>query len=125
MSISILCVDDDPNVLEGYRRLFGRRYDVYLACGPLQGLEKLELGPRYSVIISDKHMPDMDGVEFLNRASRSFPHSVRVMLTGDGDQQTVVDAVNRGNIQRFLVKPCPSRVLDQVIDEAVAMSQTH
>jgi CheY-like chemotaxis protein len=123
MSISILCVDDDPSILEGYRRLLGRRYDVYLACGPQQGLEKLDLGPHYSVIISDKRMPEMDGVEFLKRASLRFPASVRVMLTGDADQSTAMDAVNRGNIQRFLAKPCPGRLLEQAVDEAVALSR--
>jgi response regulator RpfG family c-di-GMP phosphodiesterase len=123
MSISILCVDDDPNVLEGYRRLLGRRYNVYLACGALQGLDKLDMGPYYSVIISDKRMPDMDGVEFLSRASKRFPASVRVMLTGDADQQATMDAMNKGNIQRFLLKPCPSRLLEQVVDEAVALSR--
>lgn len=123
MSFNILCVDDDPNILEGYRRLLGRRYNVYLACGPKQGLEKLDMGPHYAVIISDRHMPDMDGIEFLRLASGRFPCSVRIMLTGDADQQTAVDAVNRGNIQRFLSKPCPSKRLEEVVDEAVALSQ--
>lgn len=123
MSISILCVDDDPNILESYRRTLGRRYDVYLALGPIQGLEKLELGPRYAVILSDKHMPDMDGVEFLRRASERFPSSCRVMLTGDADTETAMDAVNRGNIQRFLQKPCPSAVLEQVVADAVTQYQ--
>ena len=121
MKISILCVDDDPNILEGYRRLFSRRYDVYLALGPLQGLDKLDLGPQYAVVLSDKHMPDMDGVEFLRRVSQRFPSSVRVMLTGDADNQTAIDAVNNGNIQRFLLKPCPSKTLEQVVDESVAL----
>jgi FixJ family two-component response regulator len=121
MSISILCVDDDPSILESYRRAFGRRYDVYLAQGPLQGLEKLELGPRYAVIITDKHMPDMDGVEFMRRVSERFPSAYRVMLTGDADSETAVDAVNRGNIQRFLQKPCPSSTLEKVIEEGVAI----
>jgi CheY-like chemotaxis protein len=119
MSISILCVDDDPNILEGYRRLLSRRYDVYLACGPQQGLEKLDLGPNYSVIISDKHMPGMDGVAFLKRVSQRFPASVRVMLTGDADQSSAIEALNQGIIQRFLAKPCPSQLLAQVVDEAV------
>jgi DNA-binding NtrC family response regulator len=122
MEISILCVDDDPNILEGYRRILGRRFQVYLARGPEQGLEKLDMGPHYSVILCDKHMPGMDGVEFLRQASERFPASIRVMLTGDADSQTAIDAVNRGNIQRFLLKPCPSKLLEQVVDEAVAMS---
>ena len=121
MSVSILCVDDDPNILESYRRLFSRRYDVYLAEGPIQGLQKLELGPRYAVIISDKHMPDMDGVEFMRRVSERFPSAYRVMLTGDADNETALDAVNRGNIQRFLQKPCPSSVLEKVVEEGVAV----
>jgi DNA-binding NtrC family response regulator len=122
MSISILCVDDDHNVLEAYRRAFGRRYDVYLAQGAMQGLEKLDMGPFYSVIISDKEMPYMDGIEFLDVASQRFPGSVRVMLTGHADQAPTQAALKQGKIQRLLAKPYPVKELEKVVEEAVAMA---
>ena len=122
MSISILCVDDDPNVLEAYRRAFCRRYDVYLAQGPVQGLEKLDMGPFYSVIISDKNMPLMDGVEFLDLARQRFPGSVRLMLTGLADEEDTQTALKVGTIQTLLAKPCPVRTLEKIVDEAVAQA---
>ena len=118
-NISILCVDDDPNVLEAYRRAFCRRYDVYLAQGPVQGLEKLDMGPFYSVIISDKNMPLMNGIEFLDLARQRFPGSVRLMLTGLADEADTQMAVKEGKIQRLLAKPCPLRLLEKALEEAV------
>jgi len=122
MGISILCVDDDLSVLEAYRRAFCRRYDVYLAQGPVQGLEKLDLGPFYSVIISDKNMPLMDGIEFLDIASQRFPGSVRVMLTGLADEADTIEALQQGKIQRLLAKPCPLKALEKVVEEAAAQA---
>jgi DNA-binding NtrC family response regulator len=122
MGISILCVDDDPSVLEAYRRAFCRRYDVYLAQGPIQGLEKLDLGPFYSVILSDKNMPLMDGIEFLEIAAQRFPGSVRVMLTGLADEPSTLQALRDGKIQRLLAKPCPLKALEKVVEEAAAQA---
>lgn len=116
---SILCVDDDAGILEGYRRQLSRKYEVFLARGPIQGLEKLEMGPQYAVILSDKRMPEMDGIEFLRRASLRFPMSSRIMLTGDADQSTAVDAINQGNIHCFLQKPCPSLKLQEAVEKAI------
>jgi response regulator RpfG family c-di-GMP phosphodiesterase len=120
MSINILCVDDDLNILEGYRRTFGRRYNVYLAQGPLQGVDKLQLGPFYSAIISDKNMPLMDGIDFLDFAKHIFPGSVRIMLTGLADEASTLEAVKEGKIQRLLAKPCSVKDLEKVVAEAVA-----
>jgi response regulator RpfG family c-di-GMP phosphodiesterase len=122
MSINILCVDDDPNILEGYRRTFGRRYNVYLAQGALQGVDKLQLGPFYSAIISDKNMPLMDGIDFLDFAKHIFPGSYRIMLTGLADEPATLDAVKEGKIQRLLAKPCSVKELEKVVEESVTQA---
>jgi response regulator RpfG family c-di-GMP phosphodiesterase len=121
-AINILCVDDDLNVLEGYRRTFGRRYNVYLAQGPLQGVDKLQLGPFYSAIISDKNMPLMDGIDFLDFAKHVFPGSVRLMLTGLADDPATLEALKEGKIQRLLAKPCPVKELEKAVEEAVGQA---
>lgn len=115
MRYAVLCVDDDASILEGYRRVLGGHFELYLARGPFQGLEKLEAGPDYSVVVADMRMPEMNGIEFLRRARSRLPHARRIMLSGDAEQSTAVDAVNLGQITAYLAKPCPSaRLLEAV-----------
>jgi CheY-like chemotaxis protein len=120
MKHSILLVDDDPSILEGYRRVLGGHFQLYLARGPFQGLEKLEAGPEYAVVVADMRMPGMTGVEFLNRVRERSPESRRIMLSGDAEQSTVVDAVNLGQVSAFLSKPCPSQRLLEAVQAAAA-----
>lgn len=108
MSNRILCVDDDPNILEGYQRALRKEFDISTAAGGEDALVMLrEQGP-FAVVVSDMRMPGMDGVQLLARVKLEAPESVRIMLTGNADQQTAINAVNEGNIFRFLTKPCPA-----------------
>jgi len=108
MTERILIVDDDPNILRGYKRQLRSDFEIDTAPGGEEGLIAVsERGP-YAVIVSDMRMPGMDGVQFLSKATTLTPDTVRMMLTGNADQQTAIDAVNEGNIFRFLCKPCPS-----------------
>jgi CheY-like chemotaxis protein len=118
MRCPILCVDDDLGILEAYRRLLGRRYEVYLARGPLQGLAKLEGGPDFAVVLTDMRMPEMDGVEFLRRVRECRPRARRIVLSGDAERETAVRAINEGRVDAFLTKPCPSQRLAEAVEEA-------
>lgn len=120
MKHSVLVVDDDPSILEGYRRVLGSHFELYLACGPFQGIEKLEGGPDYSVVVADMRMPDMNGIEFLKRVRARSPQTRRIMLSGDAEQSTAVDAVNLGQVSAFLAKPCPSQQLLAAVKAAAA-----
>ena len=103
----ILLVDDDPNVLAGYTRTLRRQLIVETAPGGDAGLAAIaERGP-FAVVVSDMRMPGMDGVQFLSQVRRRAPQTVRMMLTGNADQQTAIEAVNEGHIFRFISKPCP------------------
>ncbi|MBO6513848.1 MAG: response regulator [Phycisphaerales bacterium] len=111
----ILMIDDEPNVLSGYRRSIGRNYDLVTAGNGLEGLKAMrEQGP-FAVVVTDMRMPEMDGLEFLKQAQVEFPESVYVMLTGNADQQTAIEAINQGQIFRFLNKPCDSEIMDHTI----------
>lgn len=111
MNQRILFVDDEQNLLSGYKRTFKREFEVDTAHSGQLGILKLkETGP-YAVIVSDMRMPEMDGVEFLAHAKEIAPDSTRIMLTGNNDLETAMKAVNEGNIFRFLTKPCPSEHL--------------
>ena len=73
------------------------------------------LGP-FAVVVADMRMPGMDGVEFLQHVKEMSPDTVRIMLTGNADMQTAIDAVNKGNIFRFLTKPCPYETMTVAVN---------
>lgn len=111
MKDKILLVDDEPNVLSGYKRGLRQRFDVYTAEGGEKGLEAIEHNGPFAVVVADMRMPVMDGVQFLKKVKRIVPNTTRMMLTGNADQETAMQAVNMGAIFRFLTKPCPSNEL--------------
>ena len=119
MPAKILFVDDDLNILDGFRRQFRKILAMQTAPGGLEGLEVLAREGPFSVIVSDLRMPGMDGIQFLSRARETAPESVRMLLTGYADLETTIDAVNQGNIFRFLTKPCESEVLLKAISDGV------
>ncbi len=106
MSEKVLLVDDDPNVLAGYRRHLRKDFDLEVAVSGPEGLELIQKEGPFAVIVSDMRMPGMDGVEFLSQAAFHAPATTRIMLTGNADLQTCIDAVNEGHLFRFLTKPC-------------------
>lgn len=115
----ILLVDDDRNVLDGYRRVLGREFALDTAEGGQQALAfAAEKGP-YAVVISDMQMPGMDGIALLSRIKALSPDTVRVMLTGHAETHTAIDAINEGSIFRFLVKPCTRDVMAKTITAAL------
>ena len=115
MSDKVLFVDDDANILNAYTRQLRKQFRIETAQGGEQGLAAVtDQGP-YAVIISDLRMPGMDGIQFLSRVREIAPDSVRMMLTGHADLEVTTEAVNEGNIFRFLTKPCNSEVLAKAI----------
>lgn len=120
MSRKVLFVDDDANVLSAYKRQLRKTFAIETACGGAEGLEALRKNGPFAVVISDMQMPEMNGLEFLSKVKDRAPNCVRMMLTGNADQKTAVDAVNQGSIFRFYTKPCPPEVLGQGIESGVA-----
>jgi CheY-like chemotaxis protein len=119
MTDRILFVDDEPSILEGYKRLLGRDVHADTAIGGALGLAAIaETGP-YAVVISDMRMPQMDGAQFLTKVRSIAPTTVRLALTGYVDIDTAMAAVNEGNIFRFLTKPCSKENLLRAIDAAL------
>ena len=115
----VLFVDDEPLVLEGLRRSVHAEFAADLAEGPEEGLAKVRKDGPYPVVVSDMHMPGMDGARFLARVRTISPNSVRVMLTGYGDLEAAVRAVNEGQIFRFLTKPVTPETLLVALRECV------
>lgn len=115
----ILFVDDDPNLLAAFQRNLRRQFVFDTALGGPEALALLRGGQTYAVMVVDMRMPGMDGIEFLGHARQLAPDAVRIMLTGNADQQTAVDAVNRGEVFRFLNKPCPPETLVPALENAL------
>lgn len=115
----ILFVDDDPQVLDAYRRTFRKDFNVHTAQGPVDGLAAIaETGP-FFVVISDLRMPGMDGIEFFSQLKARCPDTVRIMLTGYADIAAAMSAVNQGHVFRFLAKPCPEQEMREAIAAGV------
>ena len=101
----ILIVDDEENVCHALRRSLRKEgYELFFGHEPAQGLELLKKQP-VDMVISDHLMPNMTGLEFLKLVRDRYPDAMRLMLTGHADMQTAIDAINQGNIYRFLTKP--------------------
>lgn len=111
----LLCVDDEPHVLEGLTRILRRDFVVATATGGSEGIDLLRNDATkddpFAVVVSDMRMPRIDGAAFLRVARQVAPDSVRVLLTGQADLNAAIAAVNEGSVFRFLTKPCPSEVL--------------
>lgn len=118
----ILFVDDEPEVLNSFRRQLRGKFMVHSALGGAEGLNKVGSEGPFAVVVSDLKMPGMDGVTFLGRVKEQSPETVRIMLTGFADMENAMAAVNKSNIFRFLVKPCPE---DQLIKALAAAIKQH
>jgi response regulator RpfG family c-di-GMP phosphodiesterase len=102
---TLLCVDDEPNILSSLRRLFrGKGYRVLTAESGAEGLQILEK-EAVDLVISDMRMPEMDGARFLAKVRERWPDTIRLLLTGYSDIQSILDAINCGEIYRYITKP--------------------
>jgi len=119
MNEKILFVDDDPNLLASVERNLRRKFQLETAEGGEAALAKIaERGP-YAVVVSDRQMPRMDGIQFLTLVKQRAPDTVRIMLTGNADLEAAIKVVNEGGIFSFLTKPCPPDMLSAALDNAL------
>jgi CheY-like chemotaxis protein len=115
---AILCVDDEPNVLEGLSLHLRRRFTVTTATSGAAALQILAADRTIAVIISDMQMPLMNGAAFLAKARQVSPDATRMLLTGHAELDSAIAAVNEGNIFRFLTKPCPPTTVLAAVEAA-------
>ncbi len=114
---SILLVDDEPEILFSLRGLLRREFDLHTAVSGAEALDVLRKHPVH-VIMSDQRMPEMTGVELLRRARGECPQAIRIVFTGYADIKAVVDAINHGQIYRYLTKPWDPDELLAVLRQA-------
>jgi response regulator RpfG family c-di-GMP phosphodiesterase len=123
MKAKILCVDDETSVLQAQKRFLRKYFDIHLAESGKKALDILKKQGPFAVVVSDMKMPEMNGVTFLGEAKKINADTVRLMLTGDQDLKTAMEAVNEGHVFRFLTKPCPPETFARAIKAAVHQYQ--
>jgi response regulator RpfG family c-di-GMP phosphodiesterase len=115
----ILCVDDEPRVVDGLALHLRRDYQVRTANGANSALQLLKEHGAPAVIVSDMRMPGMDGATLLKHVKHLHPETTRILLTGDPGRDVAMAAVNEGQIFRYLTKPCPPEQLRSAIEAGV------
>ncbi len=124
MNHKILIVDDEAANLRLLERLFRREYQVVSATSGAEALELLQTHD-VALIISDQRMPGMTGIEFLKRAAEMRPHTVRIILTGYTDVNSLVEAINSGVVYKYVTKPWDNEDLRQTALRAVEHYKTN
>lgn len=120
---SVLCVDDEPNILRSLHWMLHKDFDVMTAPDGYAGLEMLRKHD-FDVIVSDQRMPGMIGSEFLREACKLAPRSMRILLTGYSDMQAILKSINEGEVFRFVNKPWSNEELSTTVAEAAAIART-
>jgi DNA-binding NtrC family response regulator len=104
MRYKILIVDDEASNLRALERLFRTEYDVLTVGSGADALSLLEHHDM-ALLIADQRMPEMSGVELMRRTARLRPHMVRILLTGYTDVDSLIEAINTGNVYKYITKP--------------------
>ncbi|WP_026736408.1 SpoIIE family protein phosphatase [Fischerella sp. PCC 9605] len=116
--LKLMVVDDEPDNLELLYRTFRRDFQVYKANHALSALDILDKEGEMAVIISDQRMPEMNGTEFLSLTVERFPDTIRILLTGFTDVEDLVDAINSGQVFKYITKPWKPDRLKAIVEQA-------
>jgi serine phosphatase RsbU (regulator of sigma subunit) len=115
----VLFVDDDPKVLAGIRRQLRKKIPIETVESASAGIEVIGTQGPFAVVVTDYCMPGMNGIEFLARVRQAAPETIRMLLTGSADLHAAIQAVNQGNIFRFLTKPCSPEQLVEAMESGI------
>lgn len=113
----VLYVDDEQNNLNSFRANFRREYEVHTAISAKEGIEILGKEP-IEIIVADQRMPEMTGVEFFESVVDDYPDCIRILLTGYADIEAVINAINKGQIYKFISKPWNEDTIRVAINNA-------
>src|SRR6201991_2733280 len=118
MPFGVLYIDDEINNLNSFKAAFRRDFEIYTASSAAEGRKILD-GNEVGVIITDQRMPVTTGIEFLESILNVYPDTIRILLTGFSDINAVIDAINRGQVYKYLVKPWQNDELRIHIQNAI------
>jgi len=120
---TVLFVDDETNVLNSLKRLL--HTEPYRCIFAQNGQEAIEIMEKENihVIVTDLRMPEMDGFTLLSRIEKKFPDTIRLVLSGLGDKDSIFDAIDKGNIYRYILKPWDNSEIKIVVRQALERQQ--
>ena len=116
-AINVLYIDDEPHNLTAFKAAFRRDYNIYLAESAEEGKSVLDKH-NIHVILSDQRMPGVTGIEFFQSILNTFPEPIRILITGYTDVNAVIDAINLGQVYKYLTKPWNENDIRIFIDKA-------
>src|SRR5438105_3342416 len=116
---TLLVVDDEPDVCDSVHDLLRRQFRVLKAKSAAEGIDIMRQNEVH-IIMTDQRMPQITGVEFLNKVRLGHPQAVRMLFTGYADVDAIVAAINQGHIYKFLRKPWQPEELEDAVNEAAA-----
>jgi DNA-binding NtrC family response regulator len=123
MHFTVLLVDDDANLLAGLKRSLHReQYRIITCTDAEQALLQLK-NEKVDVLVSDEQMPGMNGAELLTIVNKEYPQIVNIMLSGEASMGSLIQAINRGGLFRFLIKPCSSDDMITAIRQSIAQKR--
>ena len=114
---AILYVDDEPQNLISFKATFRRDYTIFTATSGVEGIEIMRKN-EVQLIITDQRMPEMTGVQFLEKTLADYPDAIRMVLTGFSDVEAIIDAINNGRVFRYITKPWDETELRMTIENA-------
>ena len=114
----ILYIDDEQDNLTVFYSAFRRNFKVYLASSGQEGIEIMKMHTIH-LVIADQRMPEMTGIEFLERIRKEYPDCIRMVLTGYTDVEAIIQAINKGQVYRYITKPWNKDDLKLTIDRAL------
>jgi response regulator RpfG family c-di-GMP phosphodiesterase len=115
--INILYIDDEVDNLKGFKASFRRLYNIYTAESAEDGMVILD-NNKVEIILTDQRMPGKTGIEFLQSIIEVYPDPIRFLVTGYADIDAVIDAVNKGEIYKYISKPWNNEELKMAIEKA-------
>jgi DNA-binding NtrC family response regulator len=118
MQFGVLYIDDEIHNLNSFKAAFRRDFNIHVAQSAREGRKILEQN-EVAVIVTDQRMPVMTGIEFLESIIPVYPDTIRILLTGFSDINAVMDAINRGQVYKYLVKPWADEELKMYIQNAI------
>lgn len=121
--IRVLYVDDEENNLLSFKASFRKLYQITTAISVAEAEAILEK-QSFHVILADQRMPQITGVQFFERVRSKYPDTLRVLITGHTDINAAIDAINKGEVFRFLYKPWDTALVESVIEQAYEIIQT-
>ncbi|MCB9363052.1 MAG: response regulator [Flavobacteriales bacterium] len=120
--INVLYVDDEVDNLNAFKAVYRRDFNVFIVESAAEGRKILE-NNEIEVILTDQRMPGMTGVEFLESILKEFPESMRILVTGYADITAVIDAINKGQVYRYVSKPWDNKDLKILIEQSAEVYQ--